>query len=126
MTPMSPAANKRSQGDDFALASDDDIEGPSVYGSDQYAVSVSVKPAQAPAFGRVRRQSFSEDEDDPLQVDTPVQEPEQKKESPITWMSLPRKGQLAILVMARLSEPLVQSSLRVGQVIIVITFGCAF
>ncbi|EPE29375.1 MFS general substrate transporter [Glarea lozoyensis ATCC 20868] len=30
----------------------------------------------------------------------------------VTWMSLPHKGQLALLTFARLSEPLVQSSLR--------------
>ena len=35
----------------------------------------------------------------------------------VTWMSLPRKGQLALLTFARLSEPLVQSSLRVSNTI---------
>jgi Major Facilitator Superfamily len=35
-----------------------------------------------------------------------------KKEGPVSWSSLPRKGQLAILVCARMSEPLTQSSLR--------------
>lgn len=116
---MSPAiANERSQGDDFAITSDDDTEGSLVRGSDQHAVSV--KPVQEPASHLVGRRSFSEEEEDPLLADTPVQEPEQKKVRPITWMSLPRKGQLAILVTARLSEPLVQSSLRVSYYI-----GCA-
>ena len=32
-------------------------------------------------------------------------------EQPVTWMSLPKKSQLAILTLARLSEPLTQTSL---------------
>jgi hypothetical protein len=34
------------------------------------------------------------------------------EEKPVTWMSLPKKGQLAILTFARLSEPLTQTSLQ--------------
>nr|POE49059.1 putative membrane protein [Quercus suber] len=34
-----------------------------------------------------------------------------EKSKPVTWASLPRKGQLAILTCARLSEPLTQTSL---------------
>lgn len=33
-------------------------------------------------------------------------------EKPVTWSSLPKKGQLAILTFARLSEPLTQTSLQ--------------
>lgn len=33
------------------------------------------------------------------------------KEKPVTWLSLPRKDQLAVLTLARLSEPLTQTSL---------------
>ncbi|KAL3466094.1 hypothetical protein BJX64DRAFT_274855 [Aspergillus heterothallicus] len=33
-------------------------------------------------------------------------------EKPVTWASLPKKGQLAILTIARLSEPLTQTSLQ--------------
>jgi len=36
----------------------------------------------------------------------------QEEEKPVTWMSLPKKGQLAILTFARLSEPLTQTSLQ--------------
>ncbi|KAJ5681887.1 uncharacterized protein N7477_001827 [Penicillium maclennaniae] len=36
----------------------------------------------------------------------------QAEEKPVTWMSLPKKGQLAILTFARLSEPLTQTSLQ--------------
>ncbi|KAL4867320.1 hypothetical protein BDV12DRAFT_186733 [Aspergillus spectabilis] len=44
------------------------------------------------------------DEDDPLD--------EAPSEKPVTWYSLPNKGQLAILTIARLSEPLTQTSLQ--------------
>ena len=67
-----------------------------------------------PVSDRERRQSFIEDDGDPLQIDIPGTPEEQgEKDEPVTWMSLPNKRQLAILVIARLSEPLVQSSLRV-------------
>lgn len=36
----------------------------------------------------------------------------QEEGKPVTWMSLPKKGQLAILTFARLSEPLTQNSLQ--------------
>lgn len=37
---------------------------------------------------------------------------ENGEEKPVTWSSLPKKGQLAILTLARLSEPLTQTSLQ--------------
>jgi hypothetical protein len=37
----------------------------------------------------------------------------EKKEEPVTWLSLPHRTQLIILTLARLSEPLVQTSLQV-------------
>lgn len=37
---------------------------------------------------------------------------EREPEKPVTWSSLPKKGQLAILTLARLSEPLTQTSLQ--------------
>lgn len=40
-------------------------------------------------------------------------EEEKLKEEDVTWMSLPHKSQLAVLTMARLSEPMVQTSLQV-------------
>lgn len=39
---------------------------------------------------------------------------EKVKEEPVTWASLPHRSQLIILTLARLSEPLVQTSLQVG------------
>lgn len=38
---------------------------------------------------------------------------EKEKEEPATWASLPHRSQLIILTLARLSEPLVQTSLQV-------------
>lgn len=43
------------------------------------------------------------DEDDPVEAPS---------EKPVTWSSLPNKSQLAILTIARLSEPLTQTSLQ--------------
>jgi hypothetical protein len=40
---------------------------------------------------------------------------DEKKEEPVTWRSLPHRRQLIILTLARLSEPLVQTSLQVFQ-----------
>ncbi|KAL4913225.1 major facilitator superfamily domain-containing protein [Aspergillus aurantiobrunneus] len=47
--------------------------------------------------------------DDTSDEDDPVEAPSEK---PVTWSSLPRKRQLAILTIARLSEPLTQTSLQ--------------
>jgi hypothetical protein len=38
-----------------------------------------------------------------------------KKDEPVTWRSLPHRRQLIILTLARLSEPLVQTSLQVSS-----------
>lgn len=62
-----------------------------------------------PSFDRARRRSFIEEDEDPLQIEPPTMK---KKEEKVTWSSLPHKSQLAILTLARLSEPLVQTSLR--------------
>lgn len=42
-----------------------------------------------------------------------LEEGKKEAEEKVTWMSLPHKRQLAILTIARLSEPLVQTSLQV-------------
>ena len=41
-------------------------------------------------------------------------ESEKQREEPVTWKSLPHRSQLIILTLARLSEPLVQTSLQVS------------
>ncbi|KAI9641842.1 hypothetical protein NHQ30_009709 [Ciborinia camelliae] len=64
-----------------------------------------------------RRESIIEEENnEDLQIEIPIAaKPEE--EGPVAWSSLPHKRQLAILTCARLSEPLVQTSLRVHSVI---------
>ena len=53
-----------------------------------------------------RRLSLVDDEDPPVQISP------SKKIGPVSWRELPHKGQLAILTLARLSEPLTQTSLQ--------------
>ncbi|KAF3386791.1 putative membrane protein [Penicillium rolfsii] len=56
----------------------------------------------------------SADEDDSDHDHDSVRAPNDgiQEEKPVTWSSLPKKGQLAILTFARLSEPLTQTSLQ--------------
>lgn len=44
--------------------------------------------------------------------EAPPPPPEVEKEKPVSWSQLPKKSQLAILTLARLSEPLAQTSLQ--------------
>ncbi|KZF26176.1 MFS general substrate transporter [Xylona heveae TC161] len=55
----------------------------------------------------------SEEPDDVLPTinNRPAKVNENEKPGPVTWASLPRKGQLLLLVLARMSEPLAQNSL---------------
>ena len=55
--------------------------------------------------------SFADDEN-AANVTQPIPPLIPKKDRPISWKDLPHKGQLAILTMARLSEPLTQTSLQ--------------
>ncbi|KAL4887971.1 hypothetical protein BDV59DRAFT_196861 [Aspergillus ambiguus] len=58
----------------------------------------------------VNTPSDSDSDDDETSDDEGA--PESASEKPVTWASLPKKGQLAILTFARLSEPLTQTSLQ--------------
>jgi hypothetical protein len=84
----------------LAVTSDRGAEQVSAHGT-EYQVP-GLEPRNEPTFDQARRRSLVEEDEDPLRVDTRARE--EKKEPPITWMSLPRKSQLAILVTARLSE----------------------
>ena len=55
----------------------------------------------------VRRLSFVEEDGEGAPVTK-----KSEKEAPVTWMSLPRKDQLAILTLARLVEPLTERGLQ--------------
>ena len=54
------------------------------------------------------RFSFAEESEPSTNPSTPPPE----EEKPVTWRSLPKKGQLAIMALARLCEPLTQTSLQ--------------
>ncbi|TVY21464.1 putative membrane protein, partial [Lachnellula arida] len=72
----------------------------------------TVKSQDQSPYDPERRDSFLSEDGDRLELEIPVRTSTEEKEKPVTWKSLPRKSQLAILTLARLSEPLVQSSLR--------------
>lgn len=66
-----------------------------------------------PAPLLIKHQRFPSVDDDVSDDDHDgVLDHTQEEEKPVTWMSLPKKGQLAILTFARLSEPLAQTSLQ--------------
>jgi len=67
-------------------------------------------PQNEPSHDRARPRSFSREDEQSLQDVLPTK----KAKEVVTWRSLPHKRQLTILTLARLSEPLVQSSLRVS------------
>jgi hypothetical protein len=106
----SPSKQTQVKGYATFSESDSDSDGPAVHGTDYHETN-ALRPHHEPSYDRARRRSFIEEDEDPLQVDTPIRE--DKRGESVTWMSLPHKRQLSILVAARLSEPLVQSSLRV-------------
>lgn len=51
------------------------------------------------------------DEEQPISTAAAEDASAKTKDRPVTWMSLPKKGQLAVLTIARLSEPLSERSL---------------
>lgn len=59
---------------------------------------------------------FSLTEEDEIRTDIPPSDPSdaapEEKPQPVSWSQLPKKSQLMILVLARLSEPLTQTSLQ--------------
>lgn len=68
----------------------------------------SVTPMMSTGHRRIPSAGLDDD-------DSNVGEPEEanaNEEKPVTWSSLPKKGQLAILTFSRLSEPLTQTSLQ--------------
>ncbi|EXJ59364.1 uncharacterized protein A1O5_12245 [Cladophialophora psammophila CBS 110553] len=72
------------------------------------------RPSLTPGISSTaRRPSFIDEEEDPITTATIANGRLDKshKEAPVTWMSLPKKGQLAVLTFARLSEPLTERSL---------------
>ncbi|KAJ5811992.1 hypothetical protein N7474_008293 [Penicillium riverlandense] len=91
--------------------------------SDSESVNTAIFAGSSPGFNRTRVPapllnpghrrfpSVDEDEQDEDHASEPGR-PDTAHEKPVTWMSLPKRGQLAILTFARLSEPLTQTSLQ--------------
>jgi hypothetical protein len=92
------------------ISSDTDSTISSPHGTDYHERDTPIKRNES-SFDRARRKSFIEEDEDPFQIEPTTMK---KKDEPVTWSSLPHKSQLAILTIARLSEPLVQTSLRVS------------
>lgn len=107
----------------------DDLDSPardtdlSSSGSDSESVNTAIFAARSPGFSKARAPapllnpghrrfpSVDEDEQDDHHESEPGR-PDTVQEKPVTWMSLPKRGQLAVLTFARLSEPLTQTSLQ--------------
>ena len=68
------------------------------------------RPGMLSSIGR--QLSFVDDEDAASVAQPAITPSNQEKKKPVSWKDLPHKGQLAILTMARLSEPLTQTSLQ--------------
>ena len=77
----------------------------STYGDDRAPFRSSLDDA------RHRFSAAGKEDEMPLVTPSPPPPPTTVREKPVTWASLPRKGQLAILTFARFSEPLAQTSL---------------
>lgn len=65
------------------------------------------RPSMLPRPSSIARRTAFIDEDEALPTSPPPAKP-----GPVSWKDLPNKKQLAILTMARLSEPLTQTSLQ--------------
>jgi hypothetical protein len=104
------------QDNHFAIESDDETfdtidkvhEAISEHSGTQQYVSIRPEDEQAHSNAALRL-STVEQGSNPTTHET--QEKKKQKEV-VTWMSLPHKRQLAVLTAARLSEPLVQTSLQ--------------
>lgn len=109
-TPLQP-----SQGRHYSTISDSDTDSNKSQctvvrvGNDYSHRDGTSAPERRSQYDLDRRTSRDEEGGD-LTINVP---PKIENKS-VTWSSLPHKGQLALLTFARLSEPLVQSSLRVS------------
>jgi hypothetical protein len=85
-------------------------------GSDSIAALEGVSQRRrleaAPLMTNHRRIPSADEHDSDHDHDGVLKPDGEDEEKPVTWSSLPKKGQLAILTFARLSEPLTQTSLQ--------------
>lgn len=70
---------------------------------------ISLLRGDEPPYSNGRRLSFIDQDDTEAQPEIP----KAAKAEVVGWMDLPHKRQLAILTLARLSEPLTQTSIQV-------------
>ena len=112
---MSNSTSSANIGDDEYESDSESSQSLLAHGTDYQEQSLyngtDIIPRPEPASDRARRKSFIQEDEDPLQIDIPIKK--KKSNEVVSWRSLPHKSQLAILTVARLSEPLVQTSLRV-------------
>ena len=72
------------------------------------------RPSIIPRASSIARHaSFLDEDEAPPKSQSPPSTPtKQDKPGPVSWRDLPKKSQLAVLTLARLSEPLTQTSLQ--------------
>lgn len=118
-TNASPKKSFDQQNDEYGSISKDDIEH-SAYAAfededeDETALHNGIDQAEVPLLTTTDALPVEEDE---RAIGTAIEPPHPssrtpQKPQPVSWMSLPRKDQLVILTLARLSEPLTQTSLQ--------------
>ena len=95
---------------DSSIASDDASVDTAIYDGD--SGRRTIRPASLVIPTHRRFASADEDDSDHDHDEALASNEEIQEEKPVTWSSLPKKGQLAILTFARLSEPLTQTSLQ--------------
>lgn len=106
--PSSTQSEEIEEAHDNPLAAVDDADGRQSSDSRRLLLS-----NPAPGNSVLRRFSLTEEDETRTDRDaTTTIAKDDEDEKPVTWSSLPNKGQLAILTLARLSEPLTQTSLQ--------------
>lgn len=103
------AFNNRDSFDSFASSSDSTLHDP----LEGDGSSKAQKALPSNNVAEVVRHSsvIEEDDGEPSSRVVASDAAKKTKDEPVTWMSLPHKGQLAVLTIARLSEPLSERSL---------------
>lgn len=86
----------------------DTLHGPSITQTQPGRPTLSVNVPE----GRVTRRFSLTEEDEVPPERLPSDAAAEEKPQPVSWSQLPKKSQLMILVLARLSEPLTQTSLQ--------------
>lgn len=94
---------------DSSSESDDDSVDTAIYEGSNARRSLRPPPL---LINHQRFPSADEDDSDHDHDSVLASHEDSQEEKPVTWSSLPKKGQLAILTFARLSEPLTQTSLQ--------------